>query len=102
MEQPKGYVKKGEERKVLKMRKALYGLKQAPRAWYSIIESYFMKEGFMKCPSEHTLFTKAEEGGNVLIVSIYVDDLIFTGSDKEMIEIFKSAMKEEFDMTDLG
>lgn len=56
----------------------------------------------MKCPSEHTLFTKAEEGGHVLIVSIYVDDLIFTGSDKEMMENFKSAMKEEFDMTDLG
>ena len=32
VEQPKGYVKKGHEEKVLKLRKALYGLKQASRA----------------------------------------------------------------------
>lgn len=32
VEQPSGYVKAGEEQKVLKLKKALYGLKQAPRA----------------------------------------------------------------------
>ena len=32
LEQPRGYVKNGEEKKVLKLKKALYGLKQAPRA----------------------------------------------------------------------
>lgn len=87
IEQSKGYIKKGEKRKVLKLRKALYGLKQAPRAWYSKIESYFVKTGFVKCPSEHTLFTKTEEG-KVLIVRIYVDDLIFTGNDRLLIEKF--------------
>lgn len=47
VEQPQGYQKKGEEDKVFKLRKALYGLKQAPRAWYSKIESYFLKEGLI-------------------------------------------------------
>jgi hypothetical protein len=32
VEQPMGYVIKGDEKKVLKLKKALYGLKQAPRA----------------------------------------------------------------------
>jgi hypothetical protein len=32
VEQPMGYVIKGGEEKVLKLKKALYGLKQAPRA----------------------------------------------------------------------
>ena len=32
IEQPSGYMKIGEEKKVLKLKKALYGLKQAPRA----------------------------------------------------------------------
>ena len=40
MEQPCGYVQKGHEQKVYKLKKALYGLKQAPRAWYSRIEAY--------------------------------------------------------------
>ena len=31
--QPEGYIVKGSEEKVYKLKKALYGLKQAPRAW---------------------------------------------------------------------
>ncbi|GLU09096.1 hypothetical protein SLE2022_259720 [Rubroshorea leprosula] len=99
--QPPGYVKAGNEHKVYKLKRALYGLKQAPRAWYSRIEAYFLKEGFQKCPYEHTLFTKTE-GGKMLIVCLYVDDLIYTGNDKAMFDKFKKSMMAEFDMSDLG
>ncbi|GJZ72806.1 retrovirus-related pol polyprotein from transposon TNT 1-94 [Tanacetum coccineum] len=102
VQQPPGYEKKGEEDKVYKLTKALYGLKQAPRAWYSKIEAYFVREGFARCSSEHTLFTKSKEGGKLLIVSIYVDDLIYTGNDKSLCDEFKSSMMLEFDMSDLG
>jgi Reverse transcriptase (RNA-dependent DNA polymerase) len=34
MDQPEGFVKKGEEHKVCHLKKALYGLKQAGRQWY--------------------------------------------------------------------
>ena len=102
VEQPCGYVQKGNEQKVYRLKKALYGLKQAPRAWYSRIEAYFMKEGFEKCDYEHTLFIKTSKEGKVLIVSLYVDDLIFTGNDELMFIEFKNSMKHEFDMTDLG
>lgn len=101
VEQPQGYVKKGEEHKVYKLLKALYGLKQAPRAWYRKIEAYFVREGFRRCEYEYTLFVK-EEGNKILIVSLYVDDLIFTGNDETMLKHFKSSMKREFEMTDLG
>ena len=37
-----------------------------------------------------------------MIVSVYVDDLIYTGSDYSMMEEFKMTMKSELDMTDLG
>ncbi|KAK2993389.1 hypothetical protein RJ640_000711 [Escallonia rubra] len=33
VEQPQGYVIRGQEDKVFRVKKALYGLKQAPRAW---------------------------------------------------------------------
>lgn len=94
MEQPQGYQRQGEKDKVYKLKKALYGLKQAPRAWYSKIESYFIKEGFEKCPSEHTLFVKTNSEKKILIVSIYVDDLIFTGNDEQLFEKFKNSMKQ--------
>lgn len=102
VEQPPGYKVKGQEDKVYKLNKALYGLKQAPRAWYSRIESYFTKEGFLRCPYEHTLFIKVGKEGKILIVCLYVDDLIFTGNDETVFVKFKKSMMQEFYMTDLG
>ena len=102
IEQPPGYVKLGSEHKVYKLKKDLYGLKQAPRAWYSHIDAYFLKEGFRKCPYEHTLYTKIGDDGKMLMVCLYVDDLIYTGNDRVMFEKFKESMMLEFDMTDLG
>ena len=93
VEQPCGYVQKGHEQKVNKLKKALYGLKQAPRAWYNHIEAYFMKEGFEKCDYEHTLFIKTRKEVKVLIVSIYVNDLIFTGNDALKFTEFKNSMR---------
>lgn len=100
--QPQGFEVKGEENKVYKLNKALYGLKQAPRAWFSKIEGYFIKEGFEKNCDDHTLFVKKREHNKILIVSLYVDDLIFTSNDLFMMQDFKSSMHTEFEMTDLG
>nr|KYP57482.1 Retrovirus-related Pol polyprotein from transposon TNT 1-94 [Cajanus cajan] len=87
---------------VYKIHKALYGLKQAPRAWFSCIESYFVAAGFQKSQNKHTLFFKRSKLGKILIISVYVDDLIYTGDDELMMEDFKRSMHGEFDMTDLG
>ena len=80
----------------------MYGLKQALRAWFSRIEAHFLKEGFDRCHSEQTLFIKTNKEGKILIVSLYVDDLIFTGNNEAMFEEFKNSMMSEFDMIDLG
>ncbi|GAU31045.1 hypothetical protein TSUD_214810 [Trifolium subterraneum] len=101
IEQPLGYQKEGKN-KVYKLRKALYGLKQAPRAWYSKIETYFAQAKFTKCPYEPTLFVKQDTEGRMLIVSLYVDDLIYTRNDEKMFNDFKKSMKSKFAMTDLG
>ncbi|KAM1744384.1 hypothetical protein ACFX11_011278 [Malus domestica] len=100
-EQPSGYEIKGHEDKVLKLKKALYGLKQAPRAWNSRIDKYFQENNFTKCPHEYALYVKVKDG-DILIVCLYVDDLIFTGSNPSMFEEFKRVMTKEFEMTDIG
>ncbi|KAE8666438.1 Phospholipase D delta [Hibiscus syriacus] len=61
IEQPPGYIKKEHEDKVYRLKKALYGLKQAPRAWNTRIDEYFQRNGFMKSPYEHALYTKKNE-----------------------------------------
>ena len=92
---------KGKEDKVLRLKKALYGLKQAPRAWYSRTGKYFHQKGFKKSPYEATLYIKVE-GPDILVLSLYVDDLIVTGSNLTMINNFKEQMMKMFEMTDLG
>jgi hypothetical protein len=77
-------------------------MRQAPRAWYNKIKSYFIQENFMTCSHEHTLFVKNEYGGKMLIVSMYVDDLIYTKNDVTMFETFKHSIKGKFAMTNLG
>ena len=76
VEPPDGFVIKGKEGKVYKLKKTLYGLKQAPRQWYINIDNYFLQNGFIKSKSEPTLYVK-KQGMSILIVAIYVDDLIF-------------------------
>lgn len=99
--QPDGYVKKGKERFVYKLLKALYGLRQAPRAWYSKLNSFLVEIGFERCPYEHGVYTK-RENGEVLIIAVYVDDLLVTGSNITVIEKFKKQMNSRFEMSDLG
>ncbi|KAL0319934.1 UNVERIFIED_CONTAM: Retrovirus-related Pol polyprotein from transposon TNT 1-94 [Sesamum radiatum] len=101
VEQPQGFIAKGYEEKVLRLKKALYGLKQAPRAWYSRIDNYFMDRGFRRSLSEPTLYVK-RQGNDTLIVSLYVDDLIYTGNNEKMIHDFKEDMMKTFEMSDLG
>ncbi|GJV21584.1 retrovirus-related pol polyprotein from transposon TNT 1-94 [Tanacetum coccineum] len=100
--QPQGFEVEGKEEKVYKLKKDLYGLKQAPRAWYSQIDGYFKENGFDQSKSEPTLYVKNQGTSDILIVALYVDDLVFAGNNKKMIEDFKNEMMQKYEMSDLG
>lgn len=40
--------------------------------------------------------------GSLLVVSVYVDDLFVTGTNKKIMEEFKKELASKFDMSDLG
>lgn len=82
MQKPPSYEVEGKEGKAYRLKRALYGLKQAPRAWQSRINSYMIKNGFCRSNIEPTLYTKVNEHGQILIVFLYVDDMIYTGDFK--------------------
>jgi hypothetical protein len=50
VDQPEGFVIRGQENKVYRLKKALYGLKQAPRAWFSRIERKDLRKAIMITP----------------------------------------------------
>jgi hypothetical protein len=101
VQQPEGYVKKGSEHKVLKLKKALYGLRQAPRAWNSKLDVTLRALDFLKSSSEPAIYIR-KSGSSQLIVGLYVDDLVITGLDRRDICSFKKEMATKFKMSDLG
>ncbi|GKB88329.1 putative ribonuclease H-like domain-containing protein [Tanacetum coccineum] len=82
--------------KVYKVVKALYGLHQAPRAWYDTLANYLLCNGFERGKIDQTLFIKRHKG-HILLVQIYVDDIIFGSTKKELCDEFEKLMKDNQD-----
>jgi hypothetical protein len=101
VQQPLGFVVPGSEGMVLRLHKALYGLWQAPRARNAKLDDTMASLGFQRSSSEHGIYTRSRGGGR-LIVGMYVDDIIITGTNKEVIVAFKQEMMDRFQMSDLG
>jgi hypothetical protein len=101
VQQPPAFIIPGSEGMVLHLHKALYSLWQAPRAWNAKLNDTLASLGFQRSSSEHGVYTRSRGGGR-LIVGMYVDDLIITGTSKEVIVTFKQEMMDHFQMSDLG
>ena len=54
----------------------------------------------MKCAKEPAVYRRQEKE-HLLLVAVYVDDLLVTGTSLELIEEFKRGMSERFEMSDL-
>ena len=92
MQQPKGFVAKGKEKMVCKLKRSLYGLKQAPREWYHKFDAFMQSQGFRRSQVDHCMYTKKAGDGSLIILVLYVDDMLIVGKD----------IHGSFDMKDLG
>ncbi|GJZ81585.1 putative ribonuclease H-like domain-containing protein [Tanacetum coccineum] len=97
----KGFEDPDHPNKVYKVVKALYGLHQAPRAWYDTLANYLLCNGFERGKIDQTLFIKRHKG-HILLVQIYVDDIIFGSTKKELCDEFEKLMKDKFQMSSMG
>ena len=99
--QLEGFEIKGQESKVYKLNKALYVLRQAPRAWNEKLNKVLGELKFVKCTKEPALYRRQDKE-HLLLVAVYVDDLLVTGTSLELIIEFKRGMSARFEMSDLG
>ncbi|GJV05056.1 putative ribonuclease H-like domain-containing protein [Tanacetum coccineum] len=99
--QPPGFKDPDHPDKVYKVVKALYGLHQAPRAWYETLANYLLSNGFKRGKIDQTLFIKKQKG-DILLVQVYVDDIIFGSTNKELCTGFEKLMKDKFQMSSMG
>ncbi|GKF22036.1 putative ribonuclease H-like domain-containing protein, partial [Tanacetum coccineum] len=87
--------------KVYKVEKALYGLHQAPRAWYETLSTYLLENGYRRGTIDKTLFIKKDRG-DILLVQVYVDDIIFGSTKKSLGVEFEHMMHKRFQMSSMG
>ncbi|GJT69037.1 putative ribonuclease H-like domain-containing protein [Tanacetum coccineum] len=83
--QPPGFKDPDNPDKVYKVVKALYGLHQAPRAWYETLANYLLGNRFKRGKIDQTFFIKKQKG-DILLVQVYVDDIIFDSTNKELLQ----------------
>ncbi|WVZ58553.1 hypothetical protein U9M48_008818, partial [Paspalum notatum var. saurae] len=101
MEQPDGFVVKGQESKVCKLLKSLYGLKQAPKQWHEKFDTTLTSAGFAVNEADSCVYYRYG-GGKGVILCLYVDDILIFGTDINVINEVKSFLSTKFDMKDLG
>ncbi|GJY22725.1 putative ribonuclease H-like domain-containing protein [Tanacetum coccineum] len=99
--QPPGFEDPEFPDKVYKVEKALYGLHQAPRAWYETLSTYLLDNGFQRGQIDKTLFIKRVKG-DILLVQVYVDDIIFGSTKKRLCTEFEKLMHKKFQMSSMG
>ncbi|GKA33951.1 putative ribonuclease H-like domain-containing protein [Tanacetum coccineum] len=87
--------------RVYKVEKALYGLHQATRAWYETLSTYLLENRFQRGQIDKILFIKRDQG-DILIVQVYVDDIIFGSTKKKLCTKFEKMMHKKFQMSSMG
>nr|GEU43858.1 retrovirus-related Pol polyprotein from transposon TNT 1-94 [Tanacetum cinerariifolium] len=87
--------------KVYRLKKAIYGLKQAPMAWYDELSNFLVSKGFSKCFIDPNLFITKHKG-DILLVQIYVDDIIFGSTNPKLSKQFEKLMHIKFEISMMG
>ena len=91
---PQGHRLKDGKLKIWAGECALYGLRQAPRLWNACIDGFLQTLGFRKLLTDPCLYRMDKRKDTLLI--LYVDDLLLTSNDDELIAKFKENLESRF------
>jgi len=78
-----------------RLEKALYGLKQSPKLWYDHLTKKVMNLGYKINREDQCVFSKVVNG-TTLDLFIYVDDILMSHIDKEILDIEAKKLGNEF------
>lgn len=99
--QPPGFIDSCFPDHVCLLKKALYGLKQAPRAWFHKLRSSILNLQFVNSQSDPSLFIR-HHGNETTLLLVYVDDILFAGSNPTAVHSLISTLNSQFSLKDLG
>jgi Reverse transcriptase (RNA-dependent DNA polymerase) len=99
--QPPGFTDQSFLNHVCLLNKSLYGLKQAPRAWFQKLDTALLHLGFKASTYDPSIFVLKTET-HIILILVYVDDIIITGSDQQTIQTCINLLSSQFALKDLG
>ncbi|GJV79433.1 putative ribonuclease H-like domain-containing protein [Tanacetum coccineum] len=79
----------------------LYGTIEEEVAWYETLSTYLLENGFRRGTIDKTLLIKKDKG-DILLVKVYVDDIIFGSTKKSLCVEFEQMMHKRFQMSFMG
>jgi hypothetical protein len=101
MDQPDGFLAKGQEGKVCKLLKSLYGLKQAHKQWHEKFDKTLTSACLVVNEADKCVYYRFD-GGECVILCLYVDDILIFGNNENVIKEVKNFLSNNFEMKDLG
>jgi hypothetical protein len=100
MEFPEGFMPTHMKGKVLRLLHVISGLKQAGLAWWRALDKSMQELGFERLISDAGLFVY-KRGKDIVLTIIYVDDALFCGPSKSLVEKIKAAFMKKWECQDL-
>ena len=85
MKQLEGFIVKGKNELVCKLKNSLYGLKQSPRMWYQKFDTYILGLGFVRRNVDHCVYSK-QVGNHFINIVLYVNDMLLIRNNKDVIK----------------
>lgn len=77
------------------------GLKQSQYEFNKKVDKEAHKLGYRRLASDHGAYIK-DDGGNVCILVVYVDDLLIIAKSDNLIASIKASLEKVFNITDCG
>ena len=97
----KGFKANGKENMVCILKRSIYGLKQASRQWYLKFDKIVTSFGFIENKFDQCVYMKVS-GSKFIFMVLYVDDILLTSSDVNLLNDTKRLLFTNFDMKDFG
>lgn len=95
MEQPKGFVATGKEKKVCKLMKGLYGLKQSANVWNKKSSKTLISLGFKQSLVDPCIYYRFS-GNSIQLIAQYVDDFLIAAKDWDTIDKISEKIGKNF------
>jgi len=101
MEQPEGFVQKGKEKLVCKLKKSIYGLKQSGRCWNEHLNEILVSLGFIRSKVDPYVYQLITKQGKA-IITVYVDDIVTIVENEIMRRLIRKLLNHSLDIKHIG